>query len=59
VKADDWLLYSIESPSASNGRGFVFGQMFNKKGELIASLAQEGAVRMMLKSPNKPIQSKI
>lgn len=58
VKADDWLLYSIESPSASSGRGFVSGQMFNKKGELIASLAQEGAVRIII-SPNQPIQSKI
>ncbi|KAG6510587.1 hypothetical protein ZIOFF_028612 [Zingiber officinale] len=33
VRADDWLLFVIESPSASGGRGFVTGHMFNKKGE--------------------------
>ncbi|WOL10110.1 hypothetical protein Cni_G18864 [Canna indica] len=35
VRADDWLLYVIESPSGSGGRGFVTGQMFNRKGEVI------------------------
>lgn len=42
---DDWLLYSIDSPSASGGRGFVKGQIFNRKGELVASTAQEGVIR--------------
>ncbi|GJN26768.1 hypothetical protein PR202_gb14726 [Eleusine coracana subsp. coracana] len=45
VKADDWLLYSIESPSAHGGRGFVTGRMFNRQGELIMSLTQEALIR--------------
>lgn len=45
VKADDWILFVMESPSAHSGRGIVAGRMFNMKGELIVSLAQEGLVR--------------
>nr|CAD1844828.1 unnamed protein product [Ananas comosus var. bracteatus] len=45
VKADDWLLYVIESPVASGGRGFCTGRMFNRKGELIMSLTQEALIR--------------
>lgn len=45
VKADDWILFVIESPSASAGRGLCLGQMFNMKGELVVSLAQEGLIR--------------
>ncbi|MBV7316799.1 acyl-CoA thioesterase II [Shewanella sp. NIFS-20-20] len=43
----DWLLYSVDSPSASNGRGFVRGQFFNRQGQLIASCTQEGLIRQM------------
>lgn len=43
---DDWLLYSIDSPSASNARGFVKGQIFNRQGQLVASTAQEGLIRL-------------
>lgn len=42
---DDWLLHVIESPSASNDRGFVRGQFFDRKGRLVASTAQEGVMR--------------
>ncbi|MEE4246014.1 MAG: acyl-CoA thioesterase II [Kangiellaceae bacterium] len=42
---DDWLLYEINSPSASNQRGFVLGKIFNQQGELVASTAQEGVLR--------------
>jgi len=42
---DDWLLYSIDSPSASNGRGLVRGQIYNRQGELVASTMQEGVIR--------------
>ena len=44
-KIDDWLLYSIESPSASNARGFARGSIFNSDGSLIASVTQEGLMR--------------
>jgi acyl-CoA thioesterase-2 len=42
---DDWLLYSVESPSASGARGLVRGQFFDRSGRLIASCAQEGLIR--------------
>ena len=42
---DEWLLYVIDSPSASNDRGFVKGQFYNRAGELVASTAQEGVMR--------------
>lgn len=45
-RMDEWLLYAIDSPSASGGRGLVRGQLFNQQGELVASLAQEGVMRM-------------
>ncbi|XP_057435626.1 acyl-CoA hydrolase 2 isoform X2 [Lotus japonicus] len=35
VRADDWILFVIFAPTASNARGFVTGQMFNQKGEHI------------------------
>ncbi len=44
-RLDDWLLYSIESPSASGARGFVRGQFFNRDGVLVASATQEGLIR--------------
>lgn len=44
-RLNDWLLYSIESPSASSGRGFSRGDLFTRDGELVASVAQEGLIR--------------
>lgn len=46
-RMDEWLLYSIDSPSASGARGFVRGQLYNPKGELVASCAQEGLTRQI------------
>ena len=45
IKFDDWLLYALDSPSASSGRGFCRGQIFNQQGDLVASVAQEGLIR--------------
>jgi acyl-CoA thioesterase-2 len=42
---DDWLLYVVDSPSASSGRGLVRGQFFDRAGRLVASAAQEGLIR--------------
>lgn len=42
---DDWLLYSIESPSASNARGYARGSIFDRSGKMIASVSQEGLMR--------------
>jgi acyl-CoA thioesterase-2 len=42
---DDWMLFSIESPSSGNARGFSRGNIFSRDGKLIASVAQEGLLR--------------
>ncbi len=42
---DDWLLYAVDSPSSSGGRGLVRGQFFDRAGRLVASTAQEGLIR--------------
>ena len=42
---NDWLLYDIDSPSASGGRGLVRGKIFNRAGQLVASTVQEGVMR--------------
>ncbi|MBU2871167.1 acyl-CoA thioesterase II [Colwellia sp. E2M01] len=42
---DDWLLYCMDSPSASNGRGLVKGKIYNRQGQLVASTMQEGVIR--------------
>ena len=42
---DDWLLYAVDSPSASGGRGLVRGQFYNRAGILVASTIQEGVIR--------------
>ena len=41
----DWILYSIDAPITSRGRGLARGKFFTREGELIASTAQEGMVR--------------
>lgn len=46
VRADDWLLYAMDSPWAGNARGFARGSIFNRAGELVASVAQEGLIRV-------------
>jgi acyl-CoA thioesterase-2 len=45
VRVDDWLLYAIESPSASGARGFSRGAIYARDGRLVASVAQEGLIR--------------
>ena len=45
-KADEWLLYAIDSPSASNARGFCRGSIFSRNGQLVASVTQEGLMRL-------------
>jgi acyl-CoA thioesterase II len=45
-RADEWLLYAMESPNASGGRGLALGRFFTREGALVASTAQEGVVRV-------------
>ncbi len=50
-RVDDWLLYAIDSPSASGARGFARGAIFTRDGRLVASTAQEGLIRPGLAEP--------
>jgi acyl-CoA thioesterase-2 len=45
LRVDEWLLYDIESPSASGARGIVRGRFFDRAGRLVASTVQEGLIR--------------
>ena len=47
VRVDDWLLYAFDSPNAFGARGFARGQFFTQDGVLVASVAQEGLVRVL------------
>ena len=44
-RADEWLLYSQDSPSASGGRGFARGSVFTADGKLAVTVVQEGLIR--------------
>ncbi|NBS18481.1 MAG: acyl-CoA thioesterase II, partial [Flavobacteriia bacterium] len=44
---DQWLLYAMDSPSASNSRGFSRGSIFDREGLLVASTVQEGLIRQL------------
>ncbi|MCJ2122965.1 acyl-CoA thioesterase II [Methylobacterium sp. J-077] len=45
VRIDEWLLYAQDSPAAGGARGFARGQIFDRAGNLVASVAQEGLIR--------------
>ncbi|NYD66505.1 acyl-CoA thioesterase [Agromyces atrinae] len=46
TRVDEWLLYVQESPTAGGGRGLSTGRIFTRDGVLVASVAQEGMVRV-------------
>ena len=46
ARVDQWMLYVQESPSAQGGRGLALGRIFSSRGELLATVAQEGMVRV-------------
>jgi acyl-CoA thioesterase-2 len=45
-RADEWLLYVQDSPSASGARGLSRGLIYSREGKLVASVAQEGLMRL-------------
>lgn len=45
-RIDDWVLYTQDSPSAISGRGLGVGRIFSRDGALLATVAQEGMVRV-------------
>jgi acyl-CoA thioesterase-2 len=49
-RMDEWLLFSMESPNASGGRGLCFAHVYNQQGALVATAAQEGLIRIRNKS---------
>jgi acyl-CoA thioesterase-2 len=50
-RADEWWLYDQYSPSASGGRGLALARVFASDGRLVASVAQEGLIRIR-RNPN-------
>jgi acyl-CoA thioesterase II len=50
-RADDWLLYAQESPSAHGARGFTTGDLYTRDGTLVVSVAQEGLMRPKGRAP--------
>jgi acyl-CoA thioesterase-2 len=46
-RIDDWLLYDLDSPTAQGARGLARGSIYNRNGELIATVAQEGLIRVL------------
>lgn len=51
-RMDAWLRFEMESPNASSGRGLCIGYAYDREGRLVATLAQEGLIRM--REPRKP-----
>jgi acyl-CoA thioesterase II len=45
-RADRWLLYTQDTPAASHGRGLARGLVFTEEGRLVASVMQEGVIRV-------------
>ena len=46
-RADDWLLYDLDTPSASHARGLARGSIFTSDGKLAVSVVQEGLIRVL------------
>jgi acyl-CoA thioesterase-2 len=45
-RVDQWMLYVTQSPRTSGGRGLNFGHIYSQDGALVASVAQEGLMRI-------------
>lgn len=46
ARVDDWLLYAMDSPKAANARGLARGLIFTRDGRLVATVIQEGLIRL-------------
>jgi acyl-CoA thioesterase-2 len=46
-RADEWLLYSQDTPAAAGGRGLGRGLIYTEAGELVVSVMQEGLIRVL------------
>jgi acyl-CoA thioesterase-2 len=45
-RADEWFLYDQSSPSTGGGRGLAQGSIYTRDGVLVASVVQEGLIRL-------------
>ena len=50
-RADDWWLYDQCSPFAGGGRGLALARVFSQSGDLVATVAQEGLIRVRGQRP--------
>jgi acyl-CoA thioesterase-2 len=50
-RADEWLLYDMDSPTADGARGLARGFLFTREGTLVVSLVQEGLMRKVPRVP--------
>ena len=46
-RLDDWVLYVQDSPASAGARGFNRGSLFTRDGRLVASMSQEGLIRVI------------
>jgi acyl-CoA thioesterase-2 len=46
ARVDEWLLYVQSSPSSQGGRGLTAAKVYAQDGTLVASIAQEGMIRL-------------
>jgi acyl-CoA thioesterase II len=53
-RVDEWLLYVMDSPSSQKARGLARGLVYDAGGRLVASVAQEGLMREVVRAPGKP-----
>ena len=53
-RADDWLLYVQQSPTAAHARGLAIGQMFRPDGQLAITVVQEGLMRPFVAPADRP-----
>jgi acyl-CoA thioesterase-2 len=51
-RMDDWLRFEMESPNASGGRGLCLGHVYDRHGVLVATMAQEGLIRLRGAKPS-------
>ncbi len=50
-RADEWLLFDMDSPNAYGGRGLARGFFFSRDGSLVVSMVQEGLMRVVSHAP--------
>jgi acyl-CoA thioesterase-2 len=46
-RVDEWLLYVLDSPTAQSARGLARGSIYSRDGVLVATVAQEGLIRVL------------